>query len=378
MKNRMITLLLIILLVVPCIVYAGGSDDDNNGVTGATMGTKNCYYVSKNERQTSYVHLTLYGLGPAMSQSVAVESYFYDNQGNGEKHVTLDVNNFDGQDYIYNYMHHYDTYFALNNHFSIISMRISEGEADLLDNDNHEACPSTVFEITYLDKKNNKKNSYFLCNGYNSDLGQDTCANAENFLKNTDKFGTNPSIVKHTFTTSTAFNNLNQESSSHTNINDTYNEILDDIDVVCDKESEHYDEDKCRALNDSVDDIKDQNSDLVEEENLHRVELPEVEIITQTCDSLLGSVTTKGSPAFYLATIFSVLRYVAIAIIIVMTTLDFVGAVSSHDNEIIKKAVNKLLKRAILCVIIFLLPTIIEFVLQFVHNRTITTCDIGK
>jgi len=101
------------------------------------------------------------------------------------------------------------------------------------------------------------------------------------------------------------------------------------------------------------------------------------DIITQTCDSLLGSVTTKGSPAFYLAAIFSVLRYVAIAIIIVMTSLDFVGAVSSHDNEIIKKAVNKLLKRAILCVIIFLLPTVIEFILQFVHNRSITTCGIG-
>lgn len=100
--------------------------------------------------------------------------------------------------------------------------------------------------------------------------------------------------------------------------------------------------------------------------------------IQQDCKSLLGSVTTKGSPAFYLATIFSVLRYVAIAIIIVMTTLDFVGAVASQDNEMIKKAVNKLLKRAILCVAIFLLPTIIEFVLQFVHNRTITTCDIGK
>ena len=105
--------------------------------------------------------------------------------------------------------------------------------------------------------------------------------------------------------------------------------------------------------------------------------LPEPEVITQTCDSLLGSPNTKGSPAFYLATVFSVLRYVAIAIIIVMTTLDFVGAVSSHDNEIIKKAVNKLLKRAILCVIIFLLPTVIEFILQFVHNRSITTCGIG-
>jgi len=61
-----------------------------------------------------------------------------------------------------------------------------------------------------------------------------------------------------------------------------------------------------------------------------------------------------------------------------MTTLDFVGAVSSHDNEVVKKAVSKLLKRAILCVAIFLLPTIIEFILQFVHNRTITTCGIGK
>jgi len=106
------------------------------------------------------------------------------------------------------------------------------------------------------------------------------------------------------------------------------------------------------------------------------VESPELEleIKPETCQSLLGNPKTEGTPSFYISFVFKILRYIAIIILIVLTVMDFVGAVASQDNDIIKKATSKAITRAIMCVGIFLLPTIIEFVLQFIHNTSITDC----
>lgn len=98
----------------------------------------------------------------------------------------------------------------------------------------------------------------------------------------------------------------------------------------------------------------------------------------QTCESLLGDPEIEGTPAFYLVIVFKVLKYVALVILLVMSVMDFVGAVASHDNDTLKKAVSKLIMRAILCVIIFILPTIVEFVLQFLSEEAIDTCGIGN
>jgi len=100
----------------------------------------------------------------------------------------------------------------------------------------------------------------------------------------------------------------------------------------------------------------------------------ELEIKPETCQSLLGNPKTEGTPSFYISFVFKILRYIAIIILIVLTVMDFVGAVASQDNDIIKKATSKAITRAIMCVGIFLLPTIIEFVLQFIHNTSITDC----
>lgn len=94
------------------------------------------------------------------------------------------------------------------------------------------------------------------------------------------------------------------------------------------------------------------------------------------CSSLLGDPeqSSPATPAYYLTIVFSVIRYAAIIILIIFTILDFVTAVAAHDDDAIKKAVNKTMKRAFLCVILLLLPTLIEFVLQFIHNIQIHDC----
>ena len=97
------------------------------------------------------------------------------------------------------------------------------------------------------------------------------------------------------------------------------------------------------------------------------------------CSSLLEDPNTPGTPAYYLSFAFSIMRYAAIILLIVMTIMDFTGSVAAQDNDVMKKAMGKLSKRAIMLVIIFFLPTVIDLMLKFIHKAQISGCiDLSK
>ena len=102
----------------------------------------------------------------------------------------------------------------------------------------------------------------------------------------------------------------------------------------------------------------------------------DVNIGDVTCDSLFGDPNDKvgKSPAWFFSFAFSIIRYIAIILLILLTMMDFVSAVSSQDGELVKKATNKAIKRAIICVVIFLLPFLINFILSFLHDKSINDC----
>ena len=98
---------------------------------------------------------------------------------------------------------------------------------------------------------------------------------------------------------------------------------------------------------------------------------------THSCTSLLGDPSVgmpNPSPAYLLTYVFKIIRYIALIILVVLSTMDFISSVSSQDKDSINKAVNKTIQRAIICVIIFLLPSIIEFVLTFLNDRAVNIC----
>lgn len=92
------------------------------------------------------------------------------------------------------------------------------------------------------------------------------------------------------------------------------------------------------------------------------------------CESLLGNPNTEYSPAWYLTIIFEVIKYIALGILIALSIMDFVGAVASHDNEILKKATNKVISRFIMCVVIWILPTLIKVFLNYVDSLPNDLC----
>ena len=102
-----------------------------------------------------------------------------------------------------------------------------------------------------------------------------------------------------------------------------------------------------------------------------------ITIPDHSCTSLLGDPSVgmpDPSPAYLLTYAFKIIRYIALIILVVLSTMDFISSVSSQDKDSINKAINKTIQRAIICVIVFLLPSIIEFVLTFLNDRAVNIC----
>lgn len=86
-----------------------------------------------------------------------------------------------------------------------------------------------------------------------------------------------------------------------------------------------------------------------------------------TCDSLLGVKTNPDAPAYYVHIAFTWIKYIAIILLVVMSMKDFAFAVVSKDEEAIKKATSICIKRFIYCIVIFLLPIIVEQVMGWAN-----------
>lgn len=94
------------------------------------------------------------------------------------------------------------------------------------------------------------------------------------------------------------------------------------------------------------------------------------------CTSYLGDAETPGQPAYYLQFVFDLMKYAAIILLFVLTIIDFAKATATSDNDAIKKAIGKAVKRLIIAVVIFLLPILIKFLFQLLGIYSSETCTL--
>ena len=83
----------------------------------------------------------------------------------------------------------------------------------------------------------------------------------------------------------------------------------------------------------------------------------------------------SGRLGDFLKTILSFIRFAVPIIIIGLGIMDFLKATASQDNNEIKKAATKLVKRMVIGIIIFVLPTLIELILRLADIKY-GTCGI--
>ncbi|MDD6224550.1 MAG: hypothetical protein PUB18_06105 [bacterium] len=96
------------------------------------------------------------------------------------------------------------------------------------------------------------------------------------------------------------------------------------------------------------------------------------ENIKATCEGIIGSDLLE-----IIDEIFTYIKIAAPILLIVLGCADFGQAVISDDKDALKKAASKFVKRAVICVAIFFIPSIVNYLLGFIENMTTDpTCGI--
>ena len=70
-----------------------------------------------------------------------------------------------------------------------------------------------------------------------------------------------------------------------------------------------------------------------------------------------------------------IIRIVAPILLIIFTTVDFSQAVISQDKDIMKKAVSKVIKRAIAAIAVFFIPLLVSLLLNMPGVSDYTSTD---
>lgn len=94
-------------------------------------------------------------------------------------------------------------------------------------------------------------------------------------------------------------------------------------------------------------------------------------IVTKKFDT--SNVLCTGKFGFFIKQAMQLIKFAVPIIIIALAVIDFVKAMSAQKQEELKNAANKLVKRMIIGAIIFLLPSIIDMLLD-IAGITSSTC----
>lgn len=88
----------------------------------------------------------------------------------------------------------------------------------------------------------------------------------------------------------------------------------------------------------------------------------DVYMLEDNCDALLGDPEVDGTVANFLQQIFTIMGYLAPVLCVVLSVVDFVKAAASQDKEALMKAAKATGKRVCLALLLFFLPTLINFI----------------
>ena len=92
----------------------------------------------------------------------------------------------------------------------------------------------------------------------------------------------------------------------------------------------------------------------------------------KTCKGVLGEDFSQ-----FLKKIFDWVRIIAPIIVIVLTSIDFAGALLKDDKDALSKASGKLVKRLIVAIALFLVPTILNILIDIYNSIVSTKIDMN-
>lgn len=95
------------------------------------------------------------------------------------------------------------------------------------------------------------------------------------------------------------------------------------------------------------------------------------ELVDATCEGILGPDLLDD-----ISTILTYIRIAVPILVIVLGSIDFAKAVLSDEQQELKKSGSRFIKRCIIAILIFFVPTLIMYLISFVDKIADVSCDI--
>ena len=95
----------------------------------------------------------------------------------------------------------------------------------------------------------------------------------------------------------------------------------------------------------------------------------------ENCNSILGDPNDEDSVAWLIQEALNIIRVVGPLLILVLSSFDFIKVILNGDEKAMKDAQRKLITRLILAGLLFAVPSIVGWLLDFFHI-TNSTCGI--
>jgi len=108
------------------------------------------------------------------------------------------------------------------------------------------------------------------------------------------------------------------------------------------------------------------------------LDLEPVESEGLSCESIFIKNGEYNSLYYALQDAFSLIKFVVPVLILVLSSMDYIKAITSHDAEGLKKANTRFVKRLAIGIIIFLLPFLLDFTFEAFGLYDLGTCGVGK
>ena len=94
-------------------------------------------------------------------------------------------------------------------------------------------------------------------------------------------------------------------------------------------------------------------------------------------DTLLGSVNDEDSVAWLVQQILDLIKVVGPILVVVLSSIDFLQVILKGDDDAMGKATKKLITRLILAILLFLVPVLVEWLLDIFGITTSGICGLN-
>lgn len=97
-------------------------------------------------------------------------------------------------------------------------------------------------------------------------------------------------------------------------------------------------------------------------------------LIMFTCTPVFADTVDCGVISEITRPAAHIIMIAAPILLLILGTIDFLGAVTANDERAMKKATDNFIKRLLICVVIMILPLLVNMIISFTTFKNLYAC----